>query len=288
MKKRSVYFIAILLAGLVACGGPEVEITPTPEPSPSVLPTKNITVPTAPAVEVTLAVETPEPSPEVTAPPPTPPVTPAPTPKPIPAPTPTPIPTPEPTPQVIATPEPIPPEEMKPSDEEVLAAYQAAEEAYGWFTGFFEWSDDFLDQEDIEKRPGPGEMELDYSRVIRPGLESMDGLRNHLKRLFSDEIIDPLLAKDLEVPHFIETEKGLYILCAGVGGGLSDKGAVTSMTVLWPEGETPVGCIVRVTQEKLEWNPENGEPMVNGEWVYEFPYQKVGDKWIFTHFESIF
>jgi len=193
----------------------------------------------------------------------------------VPTPAVTPAPTPEPT---------VAPERL--SDEEVLAAYEQAAEAYGWFTGHFEWTDTFLDGEDVETRPGPAAPELEYCRVVRPGLDNLDALREYLESLFSDEIVDSLLTEDTEVPSFVETEKGLYILCAGVGDGLSEKGAVTSVTVSWPEGEA--GCVVRVAQERLEWSQDTGTSTVVGEWVYEFPYQKVGDKWVFTHFESIF
>lgn len=286
LMKKIICLAAALTLALTACGGPSAQESEAPTPTVTALtsavptPTSSTAVPTA-AVSVMPATPAPTAA-EVTAPP-----TPKAAPTPItPPPTPVSVPTPAAAPTPEPSPEPVPPERL--SDEAVLAAYEQATEAYGWFTGYFEWTDTFLDKEDVEIRPNPDTPDLEYCRVIRPGSDSLDTLRGYLKGIFSDEIVDALLTEDTEVPHFIETEKGLYILCAGVGDGLSEKGAVKSVTVSWPEGELPVGCVVRVTQEKLEWSEDTGASTVVGEWVYEFPYQKVGDKWVFTEFESIF
>ncbi len=272
MKKRSIWLTAALLIGLAACSRAAVEVTPSPQPTTA--PTVEVTATPVPAATVPAVPvpTTPEPVPTAAE---TPPSTPAPKPKP----TPTSAPTPDQTPEIIATPEPLPAEPERISDEEVLAAYREAEEAYSWFAGYSD-AGLMLDMEDTEARP-----DLTFYRVRRPGLGTMDELRGYLKSLFSDEIVDPLLAESPGVPHFVETEKGLYALPAGRGSDIT-KGAVT-LEVQWPqEGEQSL-CTVRARVEQLVPN-EEGTLLPVGETVYEFPYQKVGDKWIFTHFESIF
>lgn len=272
MKKRSIWLTVALLIGLAACSRTAVEVTPSPQPTaqPS---TENTAAPAPTATVRPSLAPTTAPEPVPTAP-----ETPAPTPTSKPRPTPAPTPTPEPTPEVIATPEPLPPEPERISDEEVLAAYREAEEAYSWFAGYND-AGLMLDMEDVEIRS-----DLTYYRVTRPGLTAMDELRGYLKSLFSDEIVDPLLTGDPGAPHFVETESGLYALPAGRGSDIT-KGAVT-LEVQWPQGESFL-CVVRARVDLLEPNGE-GVMVPAGEGSYEFPYQKVGDKWIFTHFESIF
>lgn len=260
MKKRMLILAAALLLGLSGCISHPAEESQAETPSPS---------PTArPSSAPSLPVETPQP-----------------TGLPTPAPHPTqgggaaasrpPVSTPAPTSAPISTPSPsLEPE--RPADEAVLAAYREASEAYSWFAGYGE-EGLMLDREDVEVRP-----DLTFYRVTRPGLGTLDELRGYLKSLFSDEIVDPLLAETPGVPHFIETEKGLYALPAGRGSDVT-KGAVT-LEVLWhPEGTAE--CTVKARVELLDG--ENLEIVV-GEQVYEFPYQKVGTKWVFTQFESIF
>lgn len=123
--------------------------------------------------------------------------------------------------------------------------------------------------------------DLTYCRVSRSDLNNMDELRGYLKQLFSDEIVDPLLSTGC----FIETENGLYALPAGRGSDVTKGGVVLS--VVRPP-ETPAQCLVRVEVELLSWPDGAGEPTVTGTQIYQFPYQKVGDKWVFTQFEAIF
>lgn len=167
----------------------------------------------------------------------------------------------------------------RPTDEQVLEAYHKARESYGWFAGY----DDgglMLDTTDSISVPVAGEeAEWTFFRVTRPELESIETLRAYLKDLFSDEIVDELLkpANNLFVDG---PQGGLYAMGAGRGANVN-TGAVTEM-VLWPE-EGDGLCTVQVTIELLWEDPDF--PM--GVRSYSFPYQKVGDKWVFTHFEAI-
>ena len=167
-------------------------------------------------------------------------------------------------------------EPNRPSDESVLGAYREAAEAYSWFAGYSDAGLQ-LDTEEIQVQS-----DNTFYRVMRPGLESVDTLRAYLKTLLSDEIVDGLLSS--HAVSFIDGEDGgLYALPAGRGSDIT-KGAVT-LIVLWPEEEPASSCTVQATVEVLD--AENGFAPT-GQVVYTFPYAQVGDKWVFTHFESIF
>lgn len=199
---------------------------------------------------------------------------------PLPAPVPTPEPTPEPTP--APTPESLPPEPDRPSDEAVLAAYREAAEVYSWFAGYHDESL-LLDREDILTRP-LGEEEIALYRVTRLGLGSLDELRGYLKDRFSDEIVDVLMNPDT-IPFAEGPEGGLYALPAGRGSDIT-KGGVT-LEVQWPMEGEPVRCTVLARVELLSAN-EEGVLVSAGEESHQFPYEKVGEKWVFTQFESLF
>lgn len=263
----------------------------TPRPAVSAPPSEGPTVPAAltPGSEVTpppaeSAALPPEPTESLCdlplAPTPTPEgsVPPAATDSPAPDNSPEPAEDPAQTPGPTATPEPV-----RPTDEEVLEAYRTAAEAYGWFAGYLEPELDVADQLTLTVEERGGEMTL--CRVVRPGLNSVDELRAYLKSLFSDEVVDELFKNGSAV--FADgPEDGLY--CSGAGRG-SDvtKGTVT-LTVEWNGEDALPGCTVKAAVQLLTWDGNGGSPTVSGEQIYEFPYQKVGDKWVFTQFESIF
>lgn len=270
MKKRSIWLTAALLIGLAACSRTAVEVTSTPQPTiePTIevtavpVPTATAPAPSAPATPAPTPAATPEPI-----------STPSPEPTPIPTPAPTPEPTPEPTPQVIATPEPLPTEPpARPSDEEVLSAYRAAEEAYGWFVLCT------LPENPEEQVEQDGTI---YSRVSDERFPNMDSFRGYLKTLFSDEVVDGLLP--VGGRQYVEIDGALYVSPGGRGSDIS-KGTLT-LSVVWPQEAESLSCIVRAEVDLLD-----GETLstVVGSQVYEFPYQRVGDKWVFTQFESIF
>jgi len=282
LMKKWICLAAALTLVLAACGPTAAEDTPSAAPSPSpkpvvtaaATPTAAVSVaPTAPA-EVT-----PTPTPEPTSAP-----TPEPTPEPIQTPEPTaevtPTPSPEPTPTPTPTPEPIAvtsleptasPEPARPSDEDVLGAYHQATEAYTWF--------DLTTLPVDTTRPEPVG-ELIYYPVSDPRFPTMDALRAYLKTLFSDEIVDALLP--LDGVHYLDLNGALYAADAARGGDLTKGGVVE--TIVWPEGEEPMLCTVKAEVELLD---QTDLTTVVGTQVYEFPYQKVGDKWVFTHFEAI-
>lgn len=288
MKKYLIPVSAVLLLVLAACGQQAAELTPSAAVSPAPKPAVTVpatAAPTAakPAVTVT---PTPEPAlPEVTeepapmevsaVPAPTPAPTAAPKPVQTPAPVPQPTPTPEPVPEPTEEPEPAPVPSAEPSrqptDEEVLSVYREAQTAYDWFAVAT------LEGHQDEKVEFQGDL---YARVADERFPNMDSLRGYLKTLFSDEVVDGLLP--LEGRQYVEINGQLYVL-EGARGTDITKGAVT-LSVVWPQEEEPLTCTVRAEVELLD---EETLSTVVGSEIYEFPYQKVGDKWVFTWFAPI-
>lgn len=281
MKKYLILSVA-LLVGLSACGQPGAEVTPT-APAETAAPTR-IVSPTPVAVaspEPTVTPYIPEPT-ETAMPEPTAEVSPEPTQE-LPTPTaevePTPEPSVEPSPEPTVPPVPVE-SPARPDDEEVLTAYRAAKEAYGWLTdsaSVYGYDDSGLaldpaDQQVLTLTLGDGTEEvLVFERITRPDLDSLETLRGYLKSLFSDEIVDDLMT--FQIPVFVEGEQGgLYALPSQVQ---QPQQPGVALTVLWQEGEEPISCQINA--------------LVDGEeQVRQSLYQKVGDKWVFTQFECIF
>ena len=183
--------------------------------------------------------------------------------EPLPSAVPTPTQAPEPTPE--ATVEPV----TGPSDEEVLLAYEKAVEAYSWFD-LTTMPLDYEDQQTVG--------ELVYSRVDYEGIDTMADLRGYLKGIFSDGLVEQLLpAGSIQ---YVELDGVLYGLDGGRGTDITRGGE--SVQVL--RDEDPSRCIVRVTVDHHD--PEQDFAIVGSE-IYDFPYEQVGDQWIFTDFSLV-
>ena len=193
------------------------------------------------------------------------------TPKPSPTPTARPTPTPEPT----ATPEPsVEPSATPivydgPNDEEVLSAYRAAVEAFWWFQV------EPLPFDETDSREVDG---VTYYRVDYPGIDSTVTLRGYLKSLFSDDLVEKLLPYD--GTQYVDIDGTLYVQDGGRGTDIT-RGAETAQVLR--DGD-PNRCTVRVTVEVLD--PEQGGAVVDT-LTFDFPYEKVGEKWIFTDFSLV-
>lgn len=177
--------------------------------------------------------------------------------------------TPTPDPIPTATPTPTATPVSGPTDEEVLAAYRAAQEAYSWF----HLAPMPFDPADSREVNG-----VVYYRVDYPGIDSLSALRGYLKGLFSDAIVESLLPYD--GVQYLDIDG---VLCVQDGGRGDDiyRGAEYTQVM---RGDNPNHLVVRATIEVVD--PEqNGA--VTGSVTYEFPYEKVGERWIFTDFSQV-
>ena len=175
----------------------------------------------------------------------------------------------EPVPMPTPTPTAAPELAEGPTDEEILAAYQMAEEAYGWFV---------LAPPELDRTEQRMVGELTYCRVDDPRFSNLAELRGYLKTLFSDTLVDQLLP--IDGTQYVELDGVLYTIDGGRGADIT-KGEETVQVL---RDEAPARYTVRVTVEVLD--PEQ-DYAVTGTEEHDFLYEQVGDQWIFTTFSAV-
>lgn len=151
------------------------------------------------------------------------------------------------------------------TDEEILAAYDRAVEAYSWF--------------DLSALPSTGAAILvdgwEYYLVDAPGVTNVSDLNLYLRGLFSAEIVERLLATGGEHPLYLDVDGVLYTT-AGARGANLYKGVPTAQV---EQTEETTYC-VNVTVETLAEDMTT----VTGLECWSFPYELQGDRWVFTSF----
>ena len=251
-KLMPLLLLLALLAGCSSgCTGQTIEEGHQPALSPSPAESAGGATPAGPS-------PTPTPAPAATAVP-TAQVTPPEQPTPSPAPTPSEAPE-------LSSP---PPQAETPTDEEVLTAYRKAEEAFGWFA-LGTMPSDPTDTREVEG--------ITYFRVDHPDFDTLAGLRGYLKGLFSDALVEQLLPYDGK--QYLDLDGRLYVQDGGRGADVT-KGAEMVQVL---SGEDPGRRTVRVNVEVLD--PEQDYAVVDT-LVYDFPYELVGNRWIFTSFSMV-
>lgn len=114
------------------------------------------------------------------------------------------------------------------TDEEIQAAYFRAEEAYGWFS--------------LETLPcGEKTQTIDgwlYHPVEYPGMENLADLRAYLRGLFSEELVDALLASGGLIPC-IRMWTGPCTFCPPAGSGTRPRDRRTSRSSRTARRDTP-------------------------------------------------
>lgn len=175
----------------------------------------------------------------------------------------------EPVPMPTPTPTAAPELAEGPTDEEILAAYQMAEEAYGWFV---------LAPPELDRTEQRMVGELTYCRVDDPRFSNLAELRGYLKTLFSDTLVDQLLP--IDGTQYVELDGVLYTIDGGRGADMT-KGEETVQVL---RDEAPARYTVRVTVEVLD--PEQ-DYAVTGTEEHDFLYEQVGAQWIFTTFSAV-
>lgn len=152
------------------------------------------------------------------------------------------------------------------TEEEILAAYRRAEEAWGWFCR--------------EPLPDSGEtLRLEgcvYRRVDCPGMETADDLRAYLRGLFSAELTDRLLSMGEDCPLYRDIEGALYVSFTGAPGDSA-------------RGDAQVAVVPGEGAYSLEVSVEllDGRGGVTGLECWSFPYAYVDGRWVFTDFQLV-
>ena len=175
----------------------------------------------------------------------------------------------QPEPTGLPAPESPAPGEGELTDEEILAAYQRAEEAYNWFV----MGPPALDRSD-PRTVG----ELVCFPVDNPRFSTLADLRGYLKGLFSDSLVEQLLPADSA--QFMDVDGVLCAVDAGRGADITRGGETLQVM----RDGTPGRYTVRVTVEVLD--PEQDYAVVGSE-DHDFLYEQVGDRWIFTTFSAV-
>ena len=159
-------------------------------------------------------------------------------------------------------------EPRPPMEEEILAAYYRAEEAYGWF--------------DLAPLPSGGEAVrltgAAYRRVDYPGMETMDDLRAYLRNLFSAELTDQLLSLGGSRPYYQDVDGALHVSFSGRDrdGG---KGA-SRVEAVQLDSQT---YSLEVSVELLD----STRTAVVGLECWSFSYAYVDGRWVFTDFQLV-
>lgn len=153
-----------------------------------------------------------------------------------------------------------------PTDQEITAAYQTARQAYEWF--------------DMTTMPlAEGEMvEQDghYYLPVRHGdIQTAEDLREYLLDLFHPEIVDSLLA---EPGRYTDIDGVLHAIPADRG---SDIFMGEETHSILRESDTRI--VYRVEVELLDDDLEG----VIGTETHEFPYELLGETWVFTEFALV-
>ena len=151
------------------------------------------------------------------------------------------------------------------TEEEILTAYDRAMDAYGWFY--------------LETLPESGEPHTvdgqQYYRVAYPGMENLADLQAYLRGLFSEELVESLLETGGDRPLYRDVEGTLYV---HPSSRERDDAVQVIDTEVEPYGET--GYSVQVS---VEASDQGALVMEN----HTFPYEFVGDRWVFTDFRLV-
>lgn len=157
------------------------------------------------------------------------------------------------------------------TDEEVAGAYQKAVEAFGWF----EFGTMPADYEDVKEADG-----YRYYRVTHDTIKTYEDLRSYLQAMFTDEIVERLLAGDGSgILLYRDFDGSLYTISAGRGSDIT-KGEETYEMIR--EGDKKV--IYRVTVEVCD---DPFEETVAGTEQYDFPLEYIDGRWVFTSFRLV-
>lgn len=160
-------------------------------------------------------------------------------------------------------------EEVRAVDEgEILRTYQRASRAWDWF--------------EVKPMAHGGESwERDgfrYWAVTEPGFGTFSELETYLQRLFSEELCEQLLSTGGKAPLYRSIDG---VLCVRDFGRERD----------WTKGRQQVE-IQQVEEDAFSVNVtvdvlSRDGTTVEGIECWAFPYEKEGDRWVFTAFRSI-
>ncbi|MEA4832993.1 hypothetical protein SDC9_167928 [bioreactor metagenome] len=153
-----------------------------------------------------------------------------------------------------------------PSEEEIKQAYMSATEASFWF---------YINALPTDRNiSAEYNGEPDYYRVTE--FENLSELKKALELLFSNEVIDSFLNRNI----YVEINGYLYTLDMGRGTDPAKGKEIYSFKHV-----SPIKIILNVD---VEIRDMDSDFKVIGSKRYEFPYEYKNGKWVFTDFPIIY
>ncbi|MCL2420737.1 MAG: hypothetical protein FWD03_02665 [Defluviitaleaceae bacterium] len=153
-----------------------------------------------------------------------------------------------------------------PTDAEIEAAYLKAAEVFRWFdmtTMPHDWEDQIEDENGFT-----------YVRITYDGINTLADLEAYLHNIFAPALVSDMF--NLIPDRFRDFDGVLYAIGADRGGML-DRGDETHEIIR----ESNQRIIYRVTVDVLDW--DTLEEVIDTV-VYDFVYEFVDGKWVFSHF----
>lgn len=154
------------------------------------------------------------------------------------------------------------------AEEEILAAYYRAEEAFGWF--------------ELDPLPDSGEaVRLEgtvYRRVDSPGMEDLEALRTYLRGLFSAELTEQLLETGGSRPLYRDIDGALYVSALGRARD-AGKGTVRAEVV-------QLDCRTYSLEISVDLLDSSRSAVIGLE-CWSFPFSYVDGRWVFTDFRLV-
>lgn len=174
--------------------------------------------------------------------------------------------------ETTATPESEDTTAKAPTDAEIKALFDRAYDVYQWFE---------LEKLDVETAADGSvvmyEIDGNYcGKVDDPRVASFDELKSIVQQYFSADISAYLLQDGL----YFRGDDGLYRILADRGGDVT-RGKILSEGVT---ARTDTSITYTVTVESIDAVKES----VTGSEDLDFICEKIGDRWLFTQFQSIY
>ncbi len=161
-----------------------------------------------------------------------------------------------------------------PSNKEVKTSFEKADTIVKmlWGTGLkVDENDKYTDKENNV-----------YYAVKYENINSINSLKSYLLSIFSPQIVEELMSIGFYTPRFIETNNKLYQASYDCSIKVLDHSIVEKDTVIEKKSDVKFVCIT----DKILYEDSKTERDGN---VYKFNYvyEKIDDKWLFTEFPII-
>jgi len=156
------------------------------------------------------------------------------------------------------------------TDDMINESYQKAVEAYSWFDATT-MPVDYSDRKELYG--------FEYYKVTHDTIKSCADLKSYLQTLFSDDIVEKLLAGDGSIIRYRDIDGALYAIPADRGSDIT-KGKETYEIVRESDTKILYKVFVEIYDDPVSQN-------VTGTEEHDFQYECINGRWVFTNFELV-